>query len=153
MGLAEHREAYRYPTDFTADCRMAADAWTSRLCNISTTGCMMVCPEGGLPAGWMLRLRIRGLPAIDAEIIWKHRGHAGLRFLVALHPTALEHLGFRLPEPRRPAYRPDPENPPGPPLRPAFGGLRAELVKRTPPDEGLQPGIPSQVRGAPQPLS
>ena len=151
MGLAEQREAYRYPTDFTADCRMAGDAWTSRLCNISTTGCMMVCPEGGLPAGWMLRLRIKGLPAIDAEIIWKHRGHAGLRFLVALHPTALEHLGFMLPEPRRPAYRPDPAVPPAPVS--TLAGLRADLVKRAPPDEGLLPGMPSQVRGAPQPLS
>ena len=151
MGLAEQREAYRYPTDFTADCRMAGDAWTSRLCNISTTGCMMVCPEGGLPAGWMLRLRIKGLPAIDAEIIWKHRGHAGLRFLVALHPTALEHLGFTLPEPRRPAYRPDPAVPPAPVS--TLAGLRADLVKRAPPDEGLLPGMPSQVRGAPQPLS
>ena len=147
MGLAEQRTAFRFPTDFTADCRMAGDAWVSRLCNISTTGCMMVCPEQGLPDGWMLRLRIRGLPAIDAEIIWKHRGHAGLRFLVALHPTALEHLGFRLPEPARPAHRPEPS-----PVA-SLAGLRAELVKRTPPDAGLQPGLPSQVRGAPQPLS
>ena len=149
MGLAEQRQAYRFPADFTADCRMAGDAWTSRLCNISTTGCMMVCPQQGLPDGWMLRLRIRGLPAIDAEIIWKHRGHAGLRFLVALHPTALEHLGFRLPEPAQPVSRPAPV----PPARPDFGGLHAQLVKRAPPDEGLQAGIPSQVRGAPQPLS
>ena len=147
MGLAEQRAAYRFPTDFTADCRMAGQAWASRLCNISTTGCMMVCPEQGLPDGWMLRLRIRGLPAIDAEIIWKHRGHAGLRFLVALHPTALEHLGFSLPEPARRAPRPEPS-----PVA-TLAGLRAELVKRAPPDAGLAPGMPSQVRGAPQPLS
>jgi hypothetical protein len=147
MGLAEQRQAFRFATDIVADCRMAGDAWTSRLCNISTTGCMMMCPEGGLSGGWMLRLRIKGLPAIDAEIIWKHRGFAGLRFLVALHPTALEHLGFRLPEPRQPARRPEPS-----PVS-SLAGLRADLVKRLPPDAGLAAGSPSQVRGAPQPLS
>ena len=54
---------------------------------------------------------------------------------------------------RRSSFDPSAYEQPGPPLRPAFGGLRAELVKRAPPDAGLQPGMPSQVRGAPQPLS
>jgi len=96
----EQRAAFRFPTDLLADCRTRDRSWPARLCNISTTGCMMACPEGGLPDGKRLRLRIRGLAAIDAEIVWQHRGHAGLRFAVPLHPAALEHLGFRLPEPR-----------------------------------------------------
>ena len=128
MGQVDQRASFRFPTDLQADCRMADRAWIARLCNISTTGCMMVCPEEGLPGGWMLRLRIRGLPAIDAEIVWRHRGHAGLRFLVALHPTALEHLGFRLPEPRRL------DLPPLRPRRPATAeapALHARLVKRS----------------------
>jgi PilZ domain-containing protein len=113
---------------------MADRAWNSRLCNISTTGCMMVCPEEGLPSGWMLRLRIKGLPAIDAEIVWKHRGHAGLRFLVALRSDSMEHLGFQLPDSasRRP-----------PPLRPHQlpepAPLLARLVKRGALPEGPLP--------------
>ena len=144
MGQVEQRAAFRFPTDLRADCRMAGRSWEVRLCNISTTGCMMVCPEEGLPDGWMLRLRVRTLPAIDAEIVWQHRGHAGLHFLVALQPTALEHLGFRLPEPRQPvqAY----------PVH-ELGGLHARLVKRAPPDEGLRAGNGAEVRSSVQTLA
>jgi hypothetical protein len=127
MGHVEQRAAIRFPTDIWADCRMAGRSWESRLCNISTTGSMLVCPEDGLPEGWMLRLRIRTLPAIDAEIVWQHRGHAGLKFLVPLRADAMEHLGFRLPDSSH--GRP-------PPLRPHqwqhpdTAGLHARLVKR-----------------------
>jgi hypothetical protein len=138
MGHVEQREAFRFPTDLEADCRMAGESWAARLRNISTTGCMMAIPETGLPSGWMMRLRIRTLPAIDAEIIWRHRGHAGLRFLTPLAASALEHLGFRLPEPRRPG-RAEPTHP---------GALHARLVKRTAPDEGIAAGLPMEVRTA-----
>jgi hypothetical protein len=140
MGQVEQREAYRFPTDLEADCRMAGESWAARLRNISTTGCMMATPETGLPSGWMMRLRIRTLPAIDAEIIWRHRGHAGLRFLTPLQTTALEHLGFHLPEPRRPGELE--------PTRP--GALHARLVKRTAPEEGIAAATGLEVRGAPQ---
>lgn len=146
MGQVEQREAFRFPTDLEADIRMAGESWPARLRNISTTGCMMACPDAGLPEGWMMRLRIRSLPAIDAEIIWRHRGHAGLRFLVPLQPTAMEHLGFRLPEPRRP----DADEP----LRmTATGALSARLVKRAPPEDGVAAGSAADVRGAPQHVS
>nr|WP_166180043.1 PilZ domain-containing protein [Altererythrobacter segetis] len=125
MGLVDQRAAFRFPTDLRADCRMAGRSWESRLCNISTTGCMMICPEDGLPDGWMLRLRVRTLPAIDAEIVWQHRGHAGLKFLVPLRSDSMEHLGFHLPDtthgrppPLRPHQLPEP------------AGLHAQLVKR-----------------------
>lgn len=98
MGHAEQRAAFRFPTDLEADCRMAGQSWTARLHNISTTGCMMACPLEGLPEGWMMRLWVRDLPVIDAEVVWRHRGHAGLRFLTPLQSTALEHLGYCLPE-------------------------------------------------------
>lgn len=125
MGLREQREAFRFPTDLRADCRMAGRSWEVRLCNISTSGCMMVCPEDGLPDGWMLRLYVRSLPAIDAEIVWQHRGHAGLKFLVPLRADAMEPLGFHLPDA---AHRR------APPLRPhqvaETAGLHSKLVKR-----------------------
>jgi hypothetical protein len=144
MGLVEQRAAFRFPTNLEAECRMAGRTWPSRLCNVSTTGCMLACPEEGLPDGWMMRLRVHGLPVIDAEIVWQHRGHAGLHFLVALHPTALEHLGFHLPEPR-PSALPETLREPG--------GLHASLVKRAPPDEGLRAGTGAEVRGSLQPLA
>jgi hypothetical protein len=120
MGHVEQRSAFRFATEIEADCRMTSHAWSARLHNISTTGCMMACPAEGLPQGWMLRLRIKGLPAIDAEIVWRHRGHAGLRFLVALPSTALEHLGYRLPESSPPCLAAS--RPPA--------GLHSQLVKR-----------------------
>ena len=125
MGVVEQRAAFRCPTDLRADCRMAGRSWESRLCNISTTGCMMVCPEDGLPEGWMLRLRVRTLPAIDAEIVWQHRGHAGLKFLVPLRSDSMDHLGFQLPDAghgRPPPLRPH--------QMPETAGLHAQLVKR-----------------------
>lgn len=121
MGHGEQRAAYRFPTDLEADCRMTGLAWSARLHNISTTGCMMACPDEGLPEGWMIRLRIKGLPVIDAEIVWRHRGHAGLHFLMPLQASSLEHLGYCLPESR--------------PLRAMAGrppaGLHPQLVKRS----------------------
>jgi hypothetical protein len=125
MGDVEQRTAFRFPTDLRADCRMAGRSWDARLCNISTTGCMLVCPEDGLPEGWMLRLRVRTLPAIDAEIVWQHRGHAGVKFLVPLRTDSMEHLGFHVPDSARrraPPLRPHQVPEPAP--------LQARLVKR-----------------------
>jgi hypothetical protein len=144
MGLIEQRAAFRFATDMDADVRMAGEAWSARLRNISTTGCMMACPEEGLPSGWMMRLRIRSLPAIDAEIIWRHRGHAGLRFLKPLEPTALEHLGFHLPETRRAASSD---------TGPLPSSLHPRLVKRAAPEAAVPAAMASAVRGAPQHVS
>lgn len=142
----EQRAAFRYATDLEADCRMSGRTWSARLRNISTTGCMIANPEGGLPEGWMLRLRIEGLPLVDTEIIWRHRGHAGLRFMVPLASSALEHLGFHLPEPR-------PANDAGGERE--LGGLHAQLVKRLAPDESVRPAAATAatVRSAFQLLS
>ena len=96
--MTEKRAALRFPTDIEAACRTLDTAWATRLCNISTSGCMITLDEGNLVTDAPLRLRIRGLAAIDAEVVWQHRNHAGVRFRVPLHPAALEHLGFVLPE-------------------------------------------------------
>ena len=60
----------------------------------------------------------------------------------------MEHLGYLLPESRRPAQA-------GPvmaePTHP--GALHSRLIKRAPPDEGVSAGSAMEVRGAPQHLS
>lgn len=143
--MVEKRAALRFPTDLEAGCRALDRAWSSRLRNISTSGCMIALPDAELPADAPLRLRIRGLAAIDAEIVWQHRGHAGVRFRVPLHPAAMEHLGFVLPEgawdsafrtaqatvpaPRRAAATPS--------RRAAASGLSGQLVKRIEPASEL----------------
>lgn len=91
----EQRTAHRFPTDLEAECRSCSRRWTSRLSNISTTGCMIMCPEPSLPESALLRLRLRGLTAIDTQIVWQNRGHVGIRFKVPLHKAVMEHLGFR----------------------------------------------------------
>ena len=118
--MAEQRRAFRFATELEADCRSCNLAWTSRLCNISTTGCMIVCPEDDLPNGALLRIRLKGLTAIDGTIIWQHRAHAGVRFHTPLHQAVMAHLGFHEPAPERSTPRP---------------GLHAQLVKRTPLEE------------------
>ncbi|MXO58119.1 hypothetical protein GRI89_00975 [Altererythrobacter salegens] len=134
MSTIEQRRAYRFPTDLEADCRMSGQAWSARLHNISTSGCMMACPEGGLPEGSMMRLRIRGLQVIDAEIVWRHRGHAGLRFMQPLQTNSLEHLGYHLPDGARPCLAGSHE--------PA--GLNAALVKRMATGNGVP--VPASPR-------
>jgi hypothetical protein len=121
MGDVEQRTAYRFPTNLEAECRMTGQAWSARLRNISTTGCMMACPDDGLPDGWMMRLRVKGLPVIDAEIVWRHRGHVGLHFLMPLCTSSLEHLGYRLPDSAEPC---------GIAAKPP-AGLHPQLVKRS----------------------
>ena len=90
----DKRAAFRFPTDVEADCRSCDRSWATRLVNISTTGCMIACPETDLPDKALLRLRVKGLTAIDGEIVWQHRNHAGVRFSVPLHPAVMEHLAF-----------------------------------------------------------
>lgn len=126
----DKRAAFRFPTDVEADCRSCDRGWSSRLVNISTTGCMIACPEEGLPDGALMRLRVKGLTAIDGEIIWQHRGHAGIRFRVPLHPAVMEHLAFRGTERGYEAAPPVP--PPEPAHEPvrAMTGLHGQLVKR-----------------------
>jgi hypothetical protein len=144
--MVEKRAALRFPTDLAADCRAPDQSWASRLCNISTSGCMITLPEHDLADDAPLRLRIKGLAAIDAEVVWQHRNHAGVRFRVPLHPAAMEHLGFVLPEgawesayrtaqepgitaPRRPVATPS--------RRAAASGLNGQLVKRIEPASEL----------------
>lgn len=139
--MTDKRAALRFPTDIEAACRTLDTAWASRLCNISTSGCMITLDEGELAPDALLRLRIKGLAAIDAEVVWQHRNHAGVRFRVPLHPAALEHLGFVLPEGAwKSAVRSTQESAtpsprpavPAPSHRPAPAGLNGQLVKRTP---------------------
>lgn len=139
--MDEKRAALRFPTDIEAACRTADTTWPTRLRNISTSGCMITMPEGDLASECALRLRIKGLPAIDAEIVWQHRNHAGVRFRVPLHPAALEHLGFVLPEgawesafrSTREAAAPERRRAVPPPAsRAPAPGLNSELVKRVP---------------------
>jgi len=91
----DNRAAPRFPTRVEADCRSCERAWDSQLVNVSTTGCMIACPDQPLPNGALLRLRIRGLTAIDGEIVWQHRNHAGIRFRAPLHAAVIEHLASR----------------------------------------------------------
>lgn len=120
----DKRVAFRFPTDLEAECRSCKRSWTSRLCNISTTGCMITLPETGLPEGALLRVRIKGLTAIDGAIIWQHRDHAGVRFNAPLHSAVLEHLAFRTP---RDELEGSSESAP----RAAATGLHGQLVKRS----------------------
>jgi hypothetical protein len=94
----DKRAAFRFPADVEVQCRSCDRSWGTRLVNISTTGCMIACPENSLPHKALLRLRVKGLTAIDGEIVWQHRDHAGIRFKVPLHPAVMEHLAFRGPE-------------------------------------------------------
>ncbi len=143
--MVEKRAALRFPTDLEADCRAPDRAWASRLRNISTSGCMMTLPEGELSAAAPLRLRIKGLAAIDADIVWQHRNHAGVRFRVPLHPAAMEHLGFILPEGAwESAFRTAQAVTPAtrratatPSRRAAASGLNGQLVKRIEPASEL----------------
>lgn len=123
----DKRAAFRFPTDVEADCRSCDRAWSTRLVNISTTGCMIACPEEDLPDGALLRLRVRGLTAIDGEIVWQHRNHAGIKFRVPLHPAVMEHLAFRGESGGNAAPVPEAVVEP---IR-AAGSLHGQLVKRS----------------------
>ncbi len=127
----DKRAAFRFPTDVEADCRSCDRAWSTRLVNISTTGCMIACPLEGLPDGALLRVRVRGLTAIDGEIIWQHRNYAGIKFKVPLHPAVMEHLAFRGTD--RGYDTPPPPSRPEAEVAPvrATTSLHAQLVKRT----------------------
>src|SRR6478735_9170142 len=139
--MVEKRAALRFSTDLEAKCRVPDRSWPSQLRNISTSGCMLTLPEGEL-SNEPLRLRIRGLALIEAEVVWRHRSHAGVRFRVPLHPAAMEHLGFVLPEGAwESAYRGVQQAGPPAPRRAATtpsrragaSGLNGQLVKRLEP--------------------
>ena len=130
MGNIEQRAAYRFPADLEAECRSCSRSWSSRLCNISSTGCMIVCPEPGLPDGALLRIRLRGLTAIDGTIIWQHRGHAGVRFVNPLHHAMMLHLGFEEHEASPPVHAAARDQRPAEAPRRTAGNLHSQLVKR-----------------------
>ena len=123
----DKRAAFRFPTDVEADCRSCDRSWGSRLVNISTTGCMIACPEESLPDGALLRLRVRGLTAIDGAIVWQHRNYAGIKFRVPLHPAVMEHLAFRDTDRGYDTLPPVPQ----PEAAAATASLHGQLVKRT----------------------
>ena len=127
----DKRAAFRFPADVEVQCRSCDRSWGTRLVNISTTGCMIACPEDSLPHQALLRLRVKGLTAIDGEIVWQHRNHAGIRFKNPLHPAVMEHLAFRGAE--RGYDAPPPGSAPEASVEPirAVTSLHSQLVKRT----------------------
>jgi len=133
----EKRAAKRFPTDLAAKCHTTDRSWTTRLHNISTGGCVVTCDGADLAERAVLRIRVKGLATIDAEVIWQHMNHAGVRFRVPLHPAAMEHLGFELPEgawaSALSSVRPEPVPRPRATRASATPGLRGSLVKRIPP--------------------
>jgi hypothetical protein len=122
----DKRAAFRFPTDVEAEVRSCDRAWSARLCNISTGGCMITCDETDLPKRALLRLRIKGLTAIDGTIAWVNRGHAGVHFQSPLHPAVMEHLAFRG---REEGLTGSAGNAPALPPQ-CSPGLHAQLVKR-----------------------
>jgi hypothetical protein len=122
----DKRTAFRFPTDVGAEVRSCDRAWSARLCNISTGGCMITCDEEDIPRNALLRLRIKGLTAIDGSIAWINRGHAGVRFLAPLHPAVMEHLAFRGREEGLTGRAPDAPALP----QQCSPGLHAQLIKR-----------------------
>lgn len=140
--MVEKRTALRFPTDIEASCQGPDGSWTSQLRNISTSGCMITLPERPFSDDAPLRLRIKGVAAIDAEVVWRHRDRAGVRFRVPLHPAAMEHLGFILPDgdwdsavrsvQQTAIASPRPATA-TPSRRAATAGLNGELVKRKDP--------------------
>ena len=56
---------------------------------------MITCDDTDRPRNTLLRLRIKGMTAIDGTIAWINRGHAGIHFLSPLHPAVMENLAFR----------------------------------------------------------
>lgn len=134
----DKRAAFRFPTNAEADCRSCDRSWASRMRNISSTGCMIACPEDDLPRTALLRMRIKGLTAIDGEIVWQHRGYLGVRFRVPIQPAMMEHLAF-LDTDRgydAPSVIPAPQAAVHP--RRAPSGLCGELVKRSLPLDGVE---------------
>lgn len=134
--MVEKRTAPRFPTDIEATCQGPEGSWTSQLRNISTSGCMITLPQGGFSDDAPLRLRIKGVAAIDADLVWRHLDRAGVRFRVPLHPAAMEHLGFILPDGDwdsafRTAQQAAILSPQRASRRAASAGLNGELVKRT----------------------
>lgn len=127
----DKRSAFRFPTEVEADCRSCDRTWNTRLVNISTTGCMIACPVDDLPDGALLRLRMTGLTAIDGEIVWQHRNHAGIRFRVPLHPAVMEHLAFRDTERGYDTPPPAPRPASDLPMARTAPSLHGQLVKRT----------------------
>ena len=126
----DKRAAFWFPTNVEADCRSSNRSWVSRMRNISTTGCMIACPDDDLPGGALLRMRIKGLTAIDGEIVWLHRGHAGVRFRIPIHPALMERLAFQNTDrgyDAPPIVR-EPQTAAVP--RRALPGLNGQLVKR-----------------------
>ena len=122
----DKRAAFRFPTDVATEVRSCDRSWTARVCNISTGGCMITCNETDLPKDALLRLRIKGLTAIDGKIAWINRGHAGVHFQSPLHPAVMEHLAFRgREEGLTGKAEVAPELPP-----PCSPGLHAQLIKR-----------------------
>lgn len=121
----DQRATFRFPTDVEADVRSCNRSWPSRLCNVSIGGCMITCEDPAPCQGTMLRLRIKGLTAIDGTIAWVHRGHAGIRFVSDLHPAVMEHIAFRG---REEALTGDAASPPV--LPDSAGRLNGGLVKR-----------------------
>ena len=87
---------------------------------------MITCDATDIPRDALLRLRIKGLAAIDGKVAWINRGHAGVHFHSPLHPAVMEHLAFRgREEGLTGRAEVAPELPP-----PCSPGLHAQLIKR-----------------------
>ncbi|MEO6388210.1 MAG: PilZ domain-containing protein [Croceibacterium sp.] len=94
----DQRATVRFMVDRAAECRLPHSSWPTRLCNISTVGCMILCQVNAIPEGTRLRLRIKGMAAINGAIIWHRGGQAGVSFDTPLTSAQLHRLGATTPD-------------------------------------------------------
>ena len=87
------RKHHREPVSAEGTCRIAGGAvWHTVLENLTSDGCRIADPQGGLAKGQRIHVTIgRGAPH-RAEVCWWRKGEAGLAFVNPLPELLLTTL-------------------------------------------------------------
>ena len=89
---AEGRRAERRVVNLAASLREEGAAVAdAEVLNLSTDG-FMAETELALEQGHQVWLKLAGLAAKQAEVVWVETGKAGFKFATPLHPAELEQL-------------------------------------------------------------
>jgi hypothetical protein len=102
LKLAEHRRAERFPASNDAEVEAVGDdIYPSVLMDVSERG-FRVMVDGHLLADSPVRLAVRGLPAMDALVVWVRGTVVGCQFVDAITAaTVTEILRHRIADHRR----------------------------------------------------
>jgi hypothetical protein len=91
----DERASIRVEVDKLVDYKIGDRRAQALLYNLSVGGCMIECADDSLGLGDEIALQLDYKIKSTGHILWQYGRHCGVKFEKNIHPSIVDHLGFK----------------------------------------------------------